>query len=153
FMPLFERTTAEGPPAWAVQRDWIREMGPEVADLDEWFRRHGRSFDVAHLFTYLYAPSALGLRAAAPYVPCLLHTTADDEVAFWLRIYDEMFAAGDAVACLTPEEAALVERRTHGRAEAHVLGLGVDTEIRGDGARFRARFDLGDDDYVLYLGR
>jgi len=58
-----------------------------------------------------------------------------------------------AYAFLTEEEQELVARRARVRRPAAVIGLGVDLAAAGDGAAFRARHDLGDDPYLLYVGR
>ncbi|CAN5440234.1 glycosyltransferase family 4 protein [soil metagenome] len=153
FVPLHRRVTEGAPVAPAVQQDWLRTLGPEVPELDDWFDRRGADFDVVIFFTYLYATSGLGLRAASLRAPTVLHPTAHDEPAFWLEVYRPMLDAADAFACLTAEEMDLVRTRHIPVRDDELVGLGVDASIVGDGDRFRREFGLGDDPFVVYLGR
>jgi glycosyltransferase involved in cell wall biosynthesis len=150
FGPLMQR--ALGGASYAVQRDWLRVFGPEI-EISMWLEEHASEFDVADVFTYLYAPASVGCRWVRSRLPTVVHPTAHDEAMFWVPAYDELFASTDVAICLTPEEAHLVERRTHGGVHTEVLGLGLDVDVHGDGGAFRARFGLGPEPYVLYVGR
>jgi glycosyltransferase involved in cell wall biosynthesis len=53
----------------------------------------------------------------------------------------------------TPEEAALVRKTFNPAARQSVIGIGADLEAQGNGARFRKQYDLGDDPYLVCVGR
>lgn len=153
FVPLHDRVTVGAPVAPGVQLDWLRTLGPEVPELGPWLDERGGEYDVIAFFTYLYATSGFGVELASVRAPTVLHPTAHDEPAFWLEVYRPMLDAAAGFAFLTVEEMDLMDVR-HGRVrDDELVGLGVDTELVGDGARFRRDFDLGDDPFVVYLGR
>ena len=153
FVPLHERVTVGGPVAPAVQLDWLRTLGPDVPELLPWLDAHGGDYDTIAFFTYLYATSGFGVEAASVRAHTVLHPTAHDEPAFWLDVYRPMLDAAEGFAFLTVEEMQLMATR-HGRVrDDELVGLGVDTAIVGDGDRFRRQFGLGDDPFVVYLGR
>jgi len=153
FWPLHVRTTDPGGAALAVERDWLRTLGPDAPSFVAWLTMHAGSFDVVVFFTYLYATTGLAVRAAAEVAPVVLQPTAHDEPAFWLDVYRPMYDAVTALAFLTPEEQQLAAARRVDAAMNEVVGLGVDTTIIGDGERFRRDFELGGEPLVVYLGR
>jgi glycosyltransferase involved in cell wall biosynthesis len=136
-----------------LQREWMRMQGPYAPELPVWLRRRARAYDVVVFVTYLYWTAWAGLRAVAGTVSTVLHPTAHDEPPLRLSLFDELFRLPDAFAFLTPEERDLVAGRFPGSADGAVVGVGVDLDHAGDAARFRARFGLADDPYLLYVGR
>lgn len=141
------------PTPLSLQRQWLRAQGPHLPDLPQWYRERADAFDVYVFFTYLYAPTAEGIRVASALGPTVLHATAHDEPPFWLPVFDPVFHDATAFAFATPEEEELVRRRSGSHAPGAVVGIGMDLDEVGDGARFRARYGLGDEPFLLFLGR
>jgi glycosyltransferase involved in cell wall biosynthesis len=107
-------------------------------------------------FTYLYWSTWAGLPAASGLLPTVLHPTAHDEPPLYLQVFDQVFHQPAGFGFLTPEEAALVERRFRVRRPSITSGVGIeltDAELAASGSAFRARHGLGDAPYLLYLGR
>lgn len=153
FEPLHQRVTTGAPVAPAVARDWLRILGPDAPELLRWLERESGRFDVVAFYTYLYTPAGMGLRIASARTPTVLHPAAHDEPAWWLDVYRPMLDAVDGFAFHTPEEAGLATARGYTSRDDELIGMGVDTGVLGDGERFRARFGLGSEPLVLYLGR
>jgi glycosyltransferase involved in cell wall biosynthesis len=139
-----------------VQRDWLRMQGPELVGLDDWLRVRAGDFDAIAFLTYLYWPTATGLRAVAGVTPTVLHPFAHDEPPFYLSVFDPPFHLADGFAFLTEEEEALVRRRFRIDGPSVVTGLGTELDSEpafGAVEEFRRRFGLGDEPYLLYVGR
>ena len=136
-----------------LQAEWMRFQGPDVPGLVPWLQDRAAGFDVVVFVTYLYATTWAGLPVAAGAVPTILLPAAHDEPPFWLQLFDLLLRMPTAYAFLTEEEEALVARRSRVVRPSSIIGLGVDLEAEGDGARFRAEFGLGDRPYLLYVGR
>ena len=136
----------------AEQEAWRRLQGPDLPELVPWLSGTARDFDVVVHFCYLYATTWAGLPISSALAPTVLHATAHDEPAFWLPVFDDLFALPMRYAWSTEEERDLLVRRGAPRSGS-VIGVGVDLDVRGDGRRFRARFGLGERPYVLFVGR
>ena len=136
----------------ADQERWRRLQGPDLPGLVTWLTERAEGFDVAVHFSYLYTPTWSGLPVTAALVPTVLHATAHDEPAFWLPVYDDLFPLPTRFVWFTEEERDLLARRRAPR-RGQVIGIGVELDSPGDGARFRTRFELGDRPYLLYVGR
>ena len=157
FNPLNTRVNAGfRPTPLYLQRAWMDLQGPRLPELPGWIEEHAPDFDVAVFFTYLYWTTWAGLPAAAGMLPTVLHPTAHDEPPLYLQIFDAVFHQPSAFGFLTPEEASLVERRFRIRRPSITGGVGLELSEAEAGASaedFRARFGIGDDPYLLYLGR
>lgn len=109
----------------AEEMEWLTQQGPWCPALVDYLERHHASYDALIFFTYLYAPTVLGLRVDPG--RSILVPTAHDEPAIHLDIYKEMFALPAGIAYNTD-----VERRfltTHVSVRALVeetVGCGVD---------------------------
>ncbi len=105
--------------------EWLRRQGPWCPALVEHLERHHGQYDVLIFFTYLYAPTVLGL-AVAP-ERSILVPTAHDEPAIRLGIYQEMFALPAGVAYNTEVERRFLLASFPIRAHAQeTVGCGVD---------------------------
>lgn len=147
--------TGGGPRPLGMQREWMRMQGPYSPDLVDWLQSNAKRYDVTVFITYLYWTTWAGLQAIAGTTPTVIHPTAHDERPLWLSLYDEVFRMPDAFAFLAPEERDLVLRRFPGAPPGEVVGVGVElpNDSGVDVAGFRRQFGLGDDPYVLYVGR
>lgn len=149
-------TLAQAPVAPQLEREWIEAQGPCVPELEAWLEANAARFDVAVFFTYLYATTTAGLPVAARHTRTVLVPCAHDELPLQIRAFDRVAHLADAFFCLTPEEAELVRGRFRLRCPQHVVGLGSGPAAEVDPAhveRFRANRGLGDDPYLLYVGR
>jgi glycosyltransferase involved in cell wall biosynthesis len=133
------------------EQDWLRVQGPHVPALYDFLHRSGRDHDAIVFYTYIYAPTALGL----PLVPerAVLISTAHDELPLGLAPYRMLFQLPRAIGYLTPEERALVHRRFHNEQIPDVvLGIGLDPPLIGDAAALRSRLGIAGP-LVAYLGQ
>jgi glycosyltransferase involved in cell wall biosynthesis len=106
--------------------EWLRRQGPWAPDLVEHLERQQHDYDVLIFFTYLYAPTVLGLQVA-PH-KSLLVPTAHDEPAIHLGLYRELFALPAGIAFNTEVERRFLLTEFDIRAPAQeVVGCGVET--------------------------
>ncbi len=105
--------------------EWLRRQGPwSPSLLDDLERRH-QDYDALVFFTYLYAPTVLGLHVAPG--RSILVPTAHDEPAIHLDIYKELFALPAAIAYNTEVERRFLATHFSIRAVAEeTVGCGVD---------------------------
>jgi glycosyltransferase involved in cell wall biosynthesis len=82
--------------------EWLRQQGPWCPALVEYLERHHREYDTLIFFTYLYAPTVLGLQVAPE--KSILVPTAHDEPAIRLTLYQEVFRLPAAIAYNTDVE-------------------------------------------------
>lgn len=147
--------TIEGPrpiPLFEQQR-WMSQMGPQLAGYRRWLLTNLDRFDAVIHMTYMYSTTTSGLTVTAGRVPTILQPTAHDEPALWVRRFDTIFRLADAFMFFTPEERQIVADRFDFHPDGPVIGMGMDIHERADPAAFRRSHDLGDDPYLLYVGR
>jgi glycosyltransferase involved in cell wall biosynthesis len=130
----------------------MREQGPWSPDLTTWIGHNARRFDCVVCCTYLYWTTWATLETLRGQVPIVLHPAVHDEPPLRLSLFDAAFRIPDAFALFTPEEADVIKARFRFDPPGAVVGIGVEAGT-GDGARFRARYGLGDAPYLLYVGR
>ena len=107
------------------EMEWLRQQGPWCPALNEYLERHHQQYDVLIFFTYLYAPTVLGIRVAPE--KTILVPTAHDEPAIRLEIYKELFSAPAAIAYNTDVERRFLTGHFSIRAiEEETVGCGVD---------------------------
>ena len=105
--------------------EWLKQQGPWCPGLIEYLERHHQQYDVLVFFTYLYAPTVLGIRIAPS--KSLLVPTAHDEPAIRLGIYRDVFSSAAAIVWNTEVERNFVTSMFHLRAVVEdVVGCGVD---------------------------
>jgi glycosyltransferase involved in cell wall biosynthesis len=158
---------------------WLEMQGPWSPALLDYLKRHHRSYDALIFFTYLYAPTVLGLEIDPN--RSILVPTAHDEPAIRLGIYQEMFRLPAAIAFNTDVERNFLKSTFEIRAVAEeTVGCGVDllsgeseppapgagaaddedrgeavdiiAQIKARGGAFRRRHRLYGD-FLLYGGR
>jgi glycosyltransferase involved in cell wall biosynthesis len=107
------------------EMEWLRQQGPWCPALLDYLQRNQGQYDVLIFFTYLYAPTVLGVRIA-PHKSILV-PTAHDEPAIHLSIYKEMFSAPAGIAYNTDVERRFLTTHFSIRAvEEETVGCGVD---------------------------
>jgi glycosyltransferase involved in cell wall biosynthesis len=107
------------------EMEWLRQQGPWCPSLLDYLQRSHGQYDVLIFFTYLYAPTVLGVRIA-PHKSILV-PTAHDEPAIHLGIYKEMFSAPAGIAYNTEVERRFLTTHFSIRAvEEETVGCGVD---------------------------
>ena len=105
--------------------EWLKQQGPWSPALIEYLERHHQNYDVLIFFTYLYAPTVMGIRVAPS--KSLLVPTAHDEPAIRLGIYRDVFASAAGLVWNTDVERRFVSSAFHLRAVVEdVVGCGVD---------------------------
>ena len=110
---------------------WLEMQGPWSPALLEYLRRHHRSYDALVFFTYLYAPTVLGLEIDPG--RSILVPTAHDEPAIHLSIYRDMFRLPAAIAFNTESEKNFLKTTFEFRASLEeTVGCGVDL-LQGEG--------------------
>jgi glycosyltransferase involved in cell wall biosynthesis len=109
----------------ADETEWLKQQGPWCPGLIEYLRRHQQEFDVLVFFTYLYAPTVLGLDVNPG--KSVLVSTAHDEPAIKLDIFKDVFSRPAAICYLTDSERRFVQGRFVDRPLLEdVIGVGVD---------------------------
>jgi glycosyltransferase involved in cell wall biosynthesis len=107
------------------EMEWVRQQGPWCPALLDYLERNHQQYDVLVLFTYLYAPTLLGVKIA-PHKSILV-PTAHDEPAIHLEIYKELFSAPAGIAYNTEVERRFLTTHFSIRAvEEETVGCGVD---------------------------
>jgi glycosyltransferase involved in cell wall biosynthesis len=113
------------PHSRADELEWLKQQGPWCPSLIEHLKRHHGQYDVLVFFTYLYAPTVLGLDI----VPSrsVLVSTAHDEPSIRLEIFKDVFSKPAALCYLTESERRFVEDEFRERPFLEeVTGVGVD---------------------------
>lgn len=109
----------------ADEMEWLKQQGPWSPGLIDYLERQHQSYDILIFFTYLYAPTVMGLRIAPS--KSLLVPTAHDEPAIRLGIYEDVFSSAAGIVWNTEAERRFVSERFHLRALVEdVVGCGVD---------------------------
>jgi glycosyltransferase involved in cell wall biosynthesis len=113
------------PHSRADELEWLKQQGPWCPSLVDYLRRNQGQYDVLIFFTYLYAPTVLGLEV----VPArsILVSTAHDEPAIRLEIFKDVFRKPAALCYLTESEQRFVQQQFSERPLLEeVVGVGVD---------------------------
>jgi glycosyltransferase involved in cell wall biosynthesis len=106
-------------------------QGPWSPALLEYLKRHHRSYDALIFFTYLYAPTVLGLEIDPS--RSILVPTAHDEPAIHLEIYKDIFRLPAAIAFNTDVKRNFLKTTFDIRVIAEeTVGCGVDL-MQGEG--------------------
>lgn len=107
------------------EMEWLKQQGPWCPGLIEYLRRHHQQYDALIFFTYLYAPTVLGLEIAP--ARSVLVSTAHDEPAIRLEIFKNVFSRPAALCYLTESERAFVHQQFPNRPLLEeVTGVGID---------------------------
>ncbi len=109
----------------ADEFEWVKQQGPWCPALIEYLERHNEEYDALVFFTYLYAPTVLGLKVAP--ARSILVPTAHDEPPIHLEIFKDVFSQPAGIAYLTEVERRFVTTHFSTRAVAEdTVGCGVE---------------------------
>ncbi len=92
----------------ADEMEWLKQQGPWCPALVDYLRRHHQQYDVLIFFTYLYAPTVLGLEVSP--ARSVLVPTSHDEPAIRLDIYKEVFSRPAAILFNTDSERRFIHQ-------------------------------------------
>ena len=107
------------------EMEWLKQQGPWCPSLLEYLERHHRSYDALVFFTYLYAPTVLGLQIDP--ARSILIPTAHDEPPIHLSIYKDVFGLPAGIGYLTEVERRFVTTHFATRAlTEETVGCGVE---------------------------
>ena len=130
--------------------EWVDAQGPDspalldaIAAVDD---------GVLALYPYLYQPTVRGVTRAR--VPAVLHAAAHPEPPLAFPVFDRLFGSVAGLAHHSRAEQRLVAQRfacTRTTPQV-VLGLPID-DVEADPLAARAALGLGDEPFVVYLGR
>lgn len=149
FDRLSHRLFGLAEPDAALEERWIEAQGPLVPDLIAAI--DGRGPDLWVFYTYLYYPTLMGLPKVAG--RSVLHPALHDEPPSRLARVRDVLRSPAGIYLHSPEEWELVLARAGWPpAELGLVGLGAEEGFGNVGA-FRVRAGIGDDPYLLYLGR
>jgi glycosyltransferase involved in cell wall biosynthesis len=110
---------------------WLQMQGPWSPALLEYLNQQHKSYDALIFFTYLYAPTVLGLEIDP--ARSILIPTAHNEPAIHLDIYREMFQHPAAIGYNTEVERNFLKTTFDIRTLAEeTIGCGVDL-MQGEG--------------------
>ena len=134
------------------EMSWLEQQGPWCPRLLDYLAQHADDYDALIFFTYLYAPTVLGLQIAPE--RSVLVPTAHDEPATQLDIYKEMFRRPKAIAFNTEVEKAFLKATFDIQAAAEeTVGCGVDLLSSGTHAARANGIGLPEGPFLLYGGR
>jgi glycosyltransferase involved in cell wall biosynthesis len=131
---------------------FLREMVNSPA-LYDYIRSHREEYAVFVFIPYLFGTTYYGVQAApeqAVLIPCF----HDEGYAYFQR-FREVFRQAAGMVYNAAPEMELAER-LYGFSDTNVrqilMGIGMDTGISGDAARFRQKYGL-EQPFLLYAGR
>lgn len=139
-----------------LERLWMRLQGPYAPGLWSHIRQHSADYDAVIAFSYVYATSFHGLKAAR--CPALLVPTAHDDPPLRFSIFAKLFQSVDGILANTREERELLlQRIPHLDAtRIPIVGCGINLPERLPTAEaiaaFKARHQLTEP-YAIYVGR
>jgi glycosyltransferase involved in cell wall biosynthesis len=109
----------------ADEMEWLKQQGPWSPGLIDHLERQHQAYDILLFFTYLYAPTVMGMRIAPS--KSLLVPEAHDEPAIRLGIFEDVFSSAAGIAWNTEAERRFVSSHFHLRTLVEdVVGCGVD---------------------------
>ena len=107
------------------EMEWLKQQGPWCPAIIDYLNRHHRQYDALVFFTYLYAPTVLGVSIDPG--RSILVPAAHDEPPIHLGIYRELFSLPAGIAYYTEVERKFLTTHFSIRALAEeTIGCGVD---------------------------
>ncbi|MCM3880632.1 MAG: glycosyltransferase [Vicinamibacterales bacterium] len=115
----------QNPHSSADEMEWLKRQGPWSPALLEYLKRHHRNYETLIFYTYLYAPTVLGLQIDPG--RSILVPTAHDEPPIRLGIYKDVFRLPKGIGYLTEVERKFVADTFERNAVIEeTIGCGVD---------------------------
>jgi glycosyltransferase involved in cell wall biosynthesis len=109
----------------ADEMEWLKQQGPWSPALLDYLKRTHKNYDTLIFYTYLYAPTVLGLQIDP--ARSILVPTAHDEPPIRLGIYKDVFRLPKGIAYLTEVERTFVtDNFERTAAIEETVGCGVD---------------------------
>ena len=109
----------------ADELEWLKQQGPWSPALIDYLKRTHRNYDALIFYTYLYAPTVLGVEIDP--ARSILVPTAHDEPPIHLGIYKNVFRLPRGIGYLTEVERKFVtETFERSAAVEETVGCGVD---------------------------
>ncbi len=109
----------------ADEMEWLKRQGPWSPGLMEYLKRNHRNYETLIFYTYLYAPTVLGLQIDP--ARSILVPTAHDEPPIRLGIYKDVFRSPRGIGYLTEVERKFVTDNFERTAVIEeTIGCGVD---------------------------
>ena len=128
----------------ADEDEWLKQQGPWCPSLQAYLEKHHRTYDALIFFTYLYAPTVLGLGVDPN--RSILVPTAHDEPAIRLRLYREVFSRPAGIAYNTSVERGFLKRLFNLKTRVEeTVGCGVELP-----ASYRTEVTEPNDDSVAF---
>ncbi len=132
------------------EKIFINEM-VNSPDMYEYIREHKDEYGVFVFIPYMFGTTyfgALECLEKAVLIPCF-----HDEAYAYMNIFREAFSKVAGMLFNAKPEAELTEKLYDiSDMETEVMGLGMDVDFTGDGARFRKKFGINEP-FILYAGR
>jgi hypothetical protein len=105
--------------------EWLKRQGPWSPGLIDYLKRHHQQYEALIFFTYLYAPTVIGLQVDP--AKSILIPTAHDEPPIHLGIYKDVFRLPRAIGYLTePERKFVAQTFDRGAVIEETVGCGVE---------------------------
>jgi len=121
----------------ADELEWLKQQGPWCPPLVNHLERQHKNYDALIFFTYLYAPTVLGLSVAPG--RSILVPTAHDEPPIHLGLYKDIFSLPAGLAYNTEVERRFLASHFSIRAIAEdTIGCGVELPQAAPHGRSRA---------------
>ena len=115
----------QNPHDTADEMEWLKRQGPWSPGLMDFLNRHHKNYETLIFYTYLYAPTVLGLQADPG--RSILVPTAHDEPPIRLGIYRDVFRLPKGIGYLTEVERKFVtENFDRNAVIEETIGCGVD---------------------------
>jgi glycosyltransferase involved in cell wall biosynthesis len=109
----------------AAEMEWLKRQGPWSPGLTDYLKRHHKQYEALIFFTYLYAPTVLGLQIDPE--RSILIPTAHDEPPIRLGLYETVFRLPKAIGYLTEPERKFVTQTFERKAVIEeTIGCGVE---------------------------
>lgn len=130
---------------------WFEAQGPFCPDLIRYIEEEHHRYDILIFMTYLYYPTAVGLRIAPE--KSLLIPTAHDEKPIYFSCFNQVFQLPSYIMFNTESEQNFVHKLFKNKKIAHdIAGVGIDEPSKEIRSGFKEENNI-EGDFLLYTGR
>ena len=121
----FTEWILQNPHDAADEMEWLKRQGPWSPGLIEYLKRHYKQYEALVFYSYLYAPTVLGLQIDPG--RSILVPVAHDEPQIHLSIYRDVFRAPKAIGYLSePERKFATQSFDRNAVIEETIGCGVE---------------------------